>query len=434
MGSGSTTSSIESGGYPRCLSSLVREKGVVEEEEEEEKKKKQNMGRRNTKKRRTVEESEEDDEDDDDESSSDSSSDTAEPEEAKAFSYRSHLPPTRRSQRLESTASLTVIPKRKRLQILTPPLVPDTWSRLLDLTRRASQLPTDQQYKDCGLLPRLLPALEQLDTLIGLEDIKQALTDHVLFYCQQKCLKKPKMCHLVITGPSGCGKTTLAHAIAHLFNRMGLLETDKVVVGTQQNMIGSYVGHTAKMTQEVIDRAMGGCLLIDEAYSLGSSRDVEDSYARNCVDTLNQNLTEHGEEFQCIIVGYKAHLEQYFFAMNPGLKRRFQWTFEVPPCDARHLSQILLKMLQDEELLVEDHVIQPAWFQDKLIHFPHGGGSVENLVSKMKIAHSRRVFGGIDAIKGTITAVDRDQGFQSYVKYEKSQQKSTDGPPEHMYT
>lgn len=388
-------------------------------------------GRRHPRKRRKAEsEEEEESSEDEEESSEEEEDEEAEP----AFAYRTMVAPTiRRSQRLEAT-SATPVSKRKRIQVLVPPLIPDTWPRLLDLARRASHLPADQQYKDCGTLPSLLPALEQLDALIGLEDIKQALTDHVLFHCQHTALKKPKMCHMVITGPSGCGKTTLARAIAHLFNRMGLLNTDKVVVGTQQNMIGSYVGHTAKMTQDVIDRAMGGCLLIDEAYSLGSSRDVEDSYARNCVDTLNQNLTEHGEEFQCIIVGYKAHLEQYFFAMNPGLKRRFQWTFEVPPCDARHLSQIVRKMLQDEELLVLDHVFDPAWFQDKLSHFPHGGGSVENLVSKIKIAHSRRVFGGHDDIKGTITQVDRDQGYLSYLKYEKSQQKQQDAPPAHMYT
>jgi len=245
-------------------------------------------------------------------------------------------------------------------------------------------------------------------------------------------MKVPKMNHIVITGPPGSGKTTLAEKISLLFNRMGMIRSDKIVRGNRTNMIGSYLGTTAKLTQQTIDKAIGGVLLIDEAYNLGSSGSASgDSYAQECVNTLNQNLTEKGDQFQCIIIGYRDALESQFFALNSGLKRRFQWHFDLPGSTSEQLSLIFKKMAQDEKLTLSPGVGDTAWFASRMTSFEHSGGSCENLVQKVKVAYCRRVFGQME--KGSVLPQDLETGYKLYKAFEHSQVQVTSKPPEHMY-
>lgn len=334
------------------------------------------------------------------------------------------VPETRqrkRSRRVEEKAPPKVLPP--------PPFVVRTFDDLVRLSRKCKH----HAYKDCEELFQLLPALVEIQNLVALDSVKQTLVHKIMFYLQRHKLRKTQMNHIAITGPSGTGKTTLARCMAKLFNLMGEIKTDKVVEGNRRNMIASYLGQTAKKTQAVIDRALGGTLLIDEAYSLGDgASNSVDSYSKACIDTINQNLTEKGHELLVIVIGYKHSLQRDFFSLNEGLERRFPWRFHIDGYNGDELSQIFDKMLAAQHLTKTDGVGTGRWFSQHKPAFPHFGGSVQNLVDKLKIAHSSRVFGQPDSEKCVINQEDFAAAFAEYQK--TSGNTKTNSPPEHMYT
>ena len=327
--------------------------------------------------------------------------------------------------------------KKKRFKVSPPrvknddlpdaPFRPDSFASLMRLVRMSAKQP----FKDCQDLPMLLEPLESVEALIGMQKAKEFLTDYVVSYAQRSFFSRAEMDHMVIVGPPGCGKTTLARVMAKLFNRMGKIETDKVVEGNRRNMIGSFLGETAKMTQAVIDRALGGVLLIDEAYSLGNAScrsGSTDSYSKACIDTLNQNLTEKGNEFICILVGYKQQMEKDFFAVNEGLSRRFPWRLELTKYKPEELELIFRKMAAEQKLSGPLDGSLEAFFRENRKDFPEHAGSVREFVDKVKVTHSRRVFGKSE--KGVLVMSDLKAALEGM------REKRMDGgsaAPESMY-
>merc|ERR1711991_1200935 len=106
------------------------------------------------------------------------------------------------------------------------------------------------------------------------------------------------MLHTVITGPPGVGKTELGRILGHIYKGMGVLKKGHLKIVKRSDLIGKYLGHTAAKTQDVIDECSGGVMFIDEAYSL-CNKEGRDSFSKECIDTLNQNLTER-RDFLCI--------------------------------------------------------------------------------------------------------------------------------------
>lgn len=305
-------------------------------------------------------------------------------------------------------------PKKHRVAdvpgLIDAPFTPKTVSEIRDIAKLNEKTPLE----DCHELASLLGPLEEIDCLVGMENVKQNIIDHVLSYTQRSYFKEAEFSHVVIVGPPGCGKTTLATMLARLFSRMGRTKNGNVVVGNRRNMIGSYVGHTAKATQKVIDSAIGGVLLIDEAYSLGDGRNVEsgDSFSKACIDTLNQNLTEKGGDFVCIVVGYKKELLRDFFALNVGLGRRFQWWLEVERYSPKETRLIFDGMLKTQGLFIEKDakLDLDVFFTENYGRFPNHAGSVREFVDKIKITHFRRVFGKRE--KGGISEGDLYSALQ----------------------
>jgi probable Rubsico expression protein CbbX len=126
--------------------------------------------------------------------------------------------------------------------------------------------------------------------------------------------------HMCFTGAPGTGKTTVALMMADLLHRLGYLEKNQVVHAMRDDLVGEYIGHTAPKTKHVLDRAMGGVLFIDEAYSLYRAADSKD-YGQECIDVLMQVMENQRDRIVVILAGYKDRMDN-FFESNPGMSSR----------------------------------------------------------------------------------------------------------------
>ena len=165
---------------------------------------------------------------------------------------------------------------------------------------------SENNTKDVKKLQRIYNSLIKLDNMIGMNGVKKNIIYQILYFLQN-LNKSGDMLHTVITGPPGVGKTEISKIIAEIYSELGVLEIGQVVFAKRSDLIGEYLGQTAIKTQEVLESARGGVLVIDECYSLGHP-DKRDSYSKECIDTLNQFLTEEKEHFACIICEYKDAL------------------------------------------------------------------------------------------------------------------------------
>ena len=249
---------------------------------------------------------------------------------------------------------------------------------------------------DMKILFNLTDSLRELNNMIGLENIKEEIVNTIIYFLISKDTIKninPEMMHAVITGSPGCGKTTFIEILAKIYVKMGILKRGHIVKVRRDQLIGKYLGHTAVQTQEKIAEATGGILLIDEAYSLGNP-EGRDSFAKECIDTLNQALSEKKKDFICIIAGYKDALESSFFSYNEGLKRRFPFRYDIEKYSSDELSMILLKKIEEYSIWNLDFTkakLQEV-IKEYYKYFHNQGGDMESIFLNMKIIQTKRVF------------------------------------------
>ena len=194
----------------------------------------------------------------------------------------------------------------------------------------------------------------------------------------------------------------------------------KFKIVKRSDLIGKYLGHTAAKTQEVIDSALGGVLFIDEAYSLGNP-EGRDSFAKECIDTINQNLTEKKNQILVIIAGYQESLDTCFFAYNEGLNRRFPFRYTIESYTAEELGKIFLKMVSEINPDIENKWISNIeetdlniFFKENHKSFPNFGGDIETFLLIVKIQHSIRVFCLESQVKKIITIEDLKNALKIY--------------------
>jgi SpoVK/Ycf46/Vps4 family AAA+-type ATPase len=294
----------------------------------------------------------------------------------------------------------------------------NTVSDMLELIETYKLDPEIEYNINMKALHNMKDSLIELNNMIGMKEIKTSVVDQILYFVQH--LHKSKngegdFMHTVIYGPPGTGKTEVAKIMGKLFCKMGVLEKDKFLKVTRADLIAGYLGQTAIKTKDVIKDALGGVLFIDEAYSLGNP-EKRDSFSKECIDTLCEALSDHKEKLMVIIAGYEEELKECFFNYNKGLDSRFTWRFKTEEYTPQDLYEIFLKKVKDAGWEVEENTkINSQWFKNNMDYLKFFGRDIETILSKTKIAHSRRVFCKPDEIKKKITMEDLENGFQKYI-------------------
>ena len=247
--------------------------------------------------------------------------------------------------------------------------------------------------------------------------------------------------HTVIYGPPGSGKTEVAKIIGRIFSNLGILNKKIFKKVSRNDLVAGYLGQTAIKTKEMIKASLGGVLFIDEAYSLGNS-EKRDSFAKECVDTLCEALSEHKHNWMVIIAGYEKELQECFFSLNEGLNSRFTWRFKLDAYKPSELKSIYEKQVRDygwtfakEAGTSATETLPESWFATRMDYFTTYGRDMETLFTKTKIAHSRRVFCLPSSEKKIITLTDLENGFKLFIENpEVNERKERGGGGPYMKT
>jgi len=278
--------------------------------------------------------------------------------------------------------------------------------------------------------------LTELNNMIGLSHLKLSIMDQILYFIQNLHKdgnrKSNDFMHTVIYGPPGTGKTEVAKLMGKIFSKMGVLPKNVFKKAVRADLIAGYLGQTAIKTKDMIKDCLGGVLFIDEAYALGNP-EKRDSFAKECIDTLCEALSDHKDNLMVIIAGYEEELKSCFFDYNQGLDSRFTWRFKTTDYNAEELKAIFEKKVKDAKWDFKED-IPTAWFERKKEYFKFFGRDMETLLAKTKIAHSRRIFGKDKKERKKLTVGDLEKGFKMYSdNSEVKNRKKDNSAIEHLY-
>lgn len=292
--------------------------------------------------------------------------------------------------------------------------------------------------EDIERLRYCLGPLRRLNNLVGMETIKRNVIDQILFYSQG--LNTDEMMHTCLTGPPGVGKTTLGKILAELYCSLGFLETDNFRVVTKSDLVAGYIGQTAIKTRKVLNNSLGGVLFIDEAYSLtcGSKPEDPDTFGKECIDTINQFLSENTRNFILIVAGYREDLERSFFAFNKGLSRRFPWNYDIEKYSIKDLKNIFIHQVKSSknwkftpDIVLNNYEQLNEIFEKNKDIFGQNAGDTQILFDKIKICHSRRVFG--QTVKQMIDLSDIKLGMELLKSCKEAKKDKKNETPYGMY-
>lgn len=242
-------------------------------------------------------------------------------------------------------------------------------------------------------------ALDRLDReLVGLTPVKTRVSQVAALLLVDRLRRRfalgtsrPSL-HMCFSGPPGTGKTTVATMMGGLLHELGYLRKGHLISVTREDLVGQYVGHTAPKTHEVLKRAMGGVLFIDEAYYLYRAENERD-YGQETIEILLQVMENNRDDLVVILAGYKDRMDS-FFAANPGMRSRIAHHIDFPDFAAGELMQIAERMLAEE-----GYYLCPAAreafgeYLDRRMNQPHfaNARSVRNAIDRMRLRQADRI-------------------------------------------
>jgi probable Rubsico expression protein CbbX len=260
--------------------------------------------------------------------------------------------------------------------------------------------------------------LAQLDAdLVALEPVKRRIREIAALLVidrlrreQGLACARPSL-HMSFTGNPGTGKTTVALRMAEILHRLGYIEKPKVVSVTRDDLVGQYVGHTAPKTREVLKRARGGVLFIDEAYYLYRPENERD-YGQEAIEILLQVMEAERDDLVVVLAGYRDRMET-FFRSNPGMGSRVAHHIHFPDFDVRELIAIADLMLdqQDYELTADAREAFGAYVERRVrrARFAHAR-SIRNAIERARMRQASRLYDRREALERrdlvTIEAAD----------------------------
>ncbi|WP_234892808.1 AAA family ATPase, partial [Sinorhizobium meliloti] len=219
-----------------------------------------------------------------------------------------------------------------------------------DAPSNTESLPTSvdlaEEYQASGVAE----ILDELDReLVGLKPVKQRIRETAALLLVERARRamglshEPPSLHMSFTGNPGTGKTTVALRMANLLHRLGYIRKGHLVSVTRDDLVGQYIGHTAPKTKEILKKAMGGVLFIDEAYYLYRP-DNERDYGQEAIEILLQVMENNRDDLVVILAGYADRMDR-FFESNPGFRSRIAHHIDFPDYDNGELLSIAESML-----------------------------------------------------------------------------------------
>jgi len=271
----------------------------------------------------------------------------------------------------------------------------------------------------------VIEVLDQLDReLIALLPVKTRIREIAALLLIDKlrsevglASERPSL-HMSFTGNPGTGKTTVAMKMAEILHRLGYIEEPRVVAVTRDDLVGQYVGHTAPKTKEVLRRAYGGVLFIDEAYYLYKAENERD-YGGEAIEILLQVMEAERDKLVVIFAGYKDRMDD-FFRSNPGLSSRVAHHIDFPDYDVDELMAIAHLMMENQNYLFDEGADDTfrAYLERRVTRprFAHGR-SVRNSIDRARLRQANRLFGsGIGVLsREELMTITSDDIFKSSV-------------------
>ena len=235
--------------------------------------------------------------------------------------------------------------------------------------------------------------------LVGLAPVKTRIRDICAFLLVETLRRQAGLSnsapslHMSFTGNPGTGKTTVALRMAEILHRLGYVRKGHLVAVTRDDLVGQYIGHTAPKTREVLKRAMGGVLFIDEAYYLHRPENERD-YGQEAIEILLQEMENHRDDLVVILAGYKDRMER-FFSSNPGFSSRMAHHIDFPdytPAELYAIAQLMLGQMQytlstDAQSVLHEYIerrrTQPNFANAR---------SIRNALDRARLRQASRLF------------------------------------------
>ena len=242
--------------------------------------------------------------------------------------------------------------------------------------------------------------LDKLDReLIGLKPIKTRIRETAALLLvdrvrtQLELTSETPTLHMSFTGNPGTGKTTVALRMAEILHRLGYVREGHLVTVTRDDLVGQYIGHTAPKTKEVIKKAMGGVLFIDEAYYLYRPENERD-YGQESIEILLQVMENNRDDLVVILAGYKDRMDKFFHS-NPGMRSRIAHHLDFPDYSAEELLAIAKLMIKQQNYCFSkegEHVF--AEYIKRRMTMPHfaNARSIRNALDRARLRQANRLF------------------------------------------